>query len=114
MIVFYSSSEMAMGRVQPSTQFEAGLFPGDKSTRRGTDHLNPSSARSRMRGAIRSLHHMFFWPLLGHLYLYVILFMLLCAHIQSRRNIAVCCDSFCTHDIVMARYGGSCPIGNYS
>jgi len=33
---------MAVGRVQPPTQLVEELFPGDKSTRRGTDHLGPS------------------------------------------------------------------------
>jgi len=43
-ILFSSSSQMTVGRVQPSTLFVAGLFPGDKSTRYEMYHLHPSSA----------------------------------------------------------------------
>jgi hypothetical protein len=45
MILFSSSAQMAAGRVQSPSQFVAGLFPRDKSTRRATDHLRrPSRA----------------------------------------------------------------------
>jgi len=45
MILFSSLPQMAVGRVQPPTQFVAGLFPGDKSTRHETYHLHPPSAK---------------------------------------------------------------------
>jgi len=44
MILFSSLPQMAVGRVQPPTQFVAGLFPGDKSTRHETYHLHSPSA----------------------------------------------------------------------
>ena len=44
MILFSSSPQMIVGRVQPPTRFVAGMFLEDKSTRHEIYHLHPPSA----------------------------------------------------------------------
>ena len=80
MILFSSSSHMAVERVQPPTQLVAGLFPGDKSTRRATDHLRPYSAEVMNAWRYTSTSPYVILAPTGHLYLYVIfLYVVMCS-----------------------------------
>ena len=99
MILFSSSPQMAVGRVQPPTRFVEGLFPGDKSTRRGTGHLRPFSAEIMNAWSYTSTSpHVLSGAYRDKFTFTLFFYMLLYAHSQSKRNVSVCCDPSCTHD----------------